>query len=62
MAHPSPNAAAALLKKAGETDNPFTTEIEDLMGGTDCPEGCAVEPDGQCFHDYKSAALTAGLI
>jgi anaerobic ribonucleoside-triphosphate reductase activating protein len=29
---------------------------------TGCPEGCTVEPDGVCPHDYKSVALEMGLI
>lgn len=29
---------------------------------TGCPEGCTVEPDGVCPHDYKSVALEIGLI
>ena len=29
---------------------------------TKCPEGCVVEPDGTCPHDYKSIALELGLI
>ncbi len=29
---------------------------------TNCPEGCVVEPDGVCPHDFKSVALEYGLI
>lgn len=29
---------------------------------TKCPEGCVVEPDGICPHDYKSIALELGLV
>ena len=29
---------------------------------TGCSEGCKVEPDGVCPHDYKSVALEMGLI
>lgn len=29
---------------------------------TECPEGCVVEPDGVCPHDFKSAAVEQGLI
>jgi hypothetical protein len=55
----SPNAADDLMEAAqsGEDD-----EAEDLMGTTDCPHGCYVEPDGVCPHDYESAARTAGVI
>jgi len=35
---------------------------EDLMGETDCKEGCYVEQDGSCEHGYASAGLTAGAI
>lgn len=48
----SPKAARALM------DDP----CEDLMGITDCPEGCEVEPDGYCSHGYNSAGLSAGII
>lgn len=27
-----------------------------------CPEGCIVEPDGVCPHNFKSIALELGLI
>lgn len=37
-------------------------EIDDIMGATDCEEGCVVEPDGHCPHGYESAALTLGVI
>jgi anaerobic ribonucleoside-triphosphate reductase activating protein len=29
---------------------------------TNCPEGCVVEPDGVCPHDFKSVAVEQGLI
>lgn len=29
---------------------------------TECPEGCVVEPDGVCPHDFKSVAVEHGLI
>lgn len=29
---------------------------------TRCPEGCIVEPDGVCPHDFESVALELGLI
>ena len=49
---PSPIAAAHLVD-----ENDF-----EMMGETDCPEGCSVEPDGTCPHGYESAGLTAGVI
>jgi hypothetical protein len=56
----SPNAAAALLE--GILEDICWKPDEDLLGETDCPEGCHVEDDGACPHGFKSAALTAGLI
>jgi hypothetical protein len=35
---------------------------EELLGETDCPYGCQVEPDGTCRHGFESAGRTAGLI
>jgi hypothetical protein len=52
----SPNAAAMLLAEIEDGD------ADDAMGETDCPDGCYVEPDGQCSHGYRSAALTLGVI
>lgn len=37
-------------------------EAEELLGATDCPHGCSVEPDGSCEHGWRSAALSAGLV
>jgi hypothetical protein len=37
-------------------------EAEELLGATDCPHGCSVEPDGSCAHGWRSAALSAGLV
>lgn len=60
---PSPNAAAELLAAIGSGDvSPFDMEADELMGATDCPDGCQVEPDGRCPHGYRSAGLTAGVI
>ena len=36
--------------------------VEELLGATDCPEGCMVEPDSVCPHGWKSGTLSAGLI
>jgi hypothetical protein len=30
----------------------------ELSGMTDCPDGCIVEPDGQCPHGWLSAEET----
>lgn len=46
----SPIAARAVL------DYP----VEELMGVTDCPEGCVVESDGVCPHGWLSAWRTEG--
>lgn len=55
----SPQAARELLEIVGEGD---FSEAEDLMGQTDCPEGCYVEPDGTCPHGWRSAGLSAGIL
>lgn len=57
---PSPEAAERLSEEAGMGADLF--ELDDFMGETDCPEGCFVEPDGQCPHGYLSAARTLGVI
>lgn len=54
---PSPDAAAELIAGAESYG-----EAEELMGMTDCPRGCEVEPDGCCPHGWVSAGRTAGLI
>jgi len=43
------------------TDGRFEDAYEEL-GQTDCPEGCFVEPDGECPHGYESLGLRMGLI
>lgn len=55
---PSPNAAQQL----SQLDISSFDEFEQLMGETDCPDGCYVEPDGICPHGYLSAGRTAGVI
>lgn len=57
MSLPSPNAAADLAEAVADGDDAY-----EMMGNTDCPHGCVVEPDGTCSHDYESAGLTAELI
>lgn len=54
---PSPEAAQHLLESLEDF-----TEAEEAMGGTDCPEGCYVEPDGWCSHGFLSAGMTLGVI
>lgn len=61
MSIPSPNAADELLLSIEDPEQNFG-ESEDLMGVTDCPEGCKVEADGICPHNYESAGITAGMI
>ena len=58
----SPNAARLLLASMPSDDGDNADTADSLMGETDCPEGCVVEPDGICEHGYESAALTAGFI
>lgn len=58
----STRAAAELLESVEDGLSHADLEADDMMGATDCPDGCQVEPDGHCFHGYESAALTAGLI
>lgn len=58
----SPKAARELLTAIETGLSPFSAQAEDMMGDTDCPDGCMVEPDGHCPHGYISAALTAGVM
>jgi len=60
--HPSPKAARALVLGEDITGLGGFGEFEDAMGETDCPDGCVVESDGVCPHDYLSAGRTAGII
>lgn len=53
----SPEAANDLMEAVMEGG-----DADEAMGATDCPEGCYVEPDGTCYHGYRSAALTLGVI
>ena len=52
--------AARRIEEAAEEDS--WDVVEELLGETDCPDGCTVEPDGCCPHGWKSGALTAGVI
>lgn len=36
--------------------------LDEGFSPTNCPEGCIVEPDGICPHNFKSVALEYGLI
>ena len=57
MPHPSYRAADVLLESVEDYG-----AFEDAMGETDCPNGCTVEPDGICPHNWLSAGRTAGVI
>jgi hypothetical protein len=51
---------ARRINEACEDDN--RDDVGELLGETDCPHGCHVEPEGRCPHGWLSAALTAGVI
>ena len=36
--------------------------LDEGWSPTKCPNGCIVEPDGVCPHDFKSVALELGFI
>ena len=59
---PSPDAAAALIDAIESGLSCFDYDADDIMGATDCPDGCVVESDGHCAHGFRSAALTAGMV
>lgn len=54
----SPEARDALVNAVECGLTMFDYEADGLQGETDCPEGCAVEPDGHCCHGYLSAMET----
>lgn len=62
LPHPSHRAAEELISQAPNNGDGFGPYGEELMGETDCPEGCVVEPDGICPHNWLSAGRTAGVI
>lgn len=62
MPHPSHQAAEELLAMAPNNGDGYGPHEDELMGETDCPEGCVVEPDGICPHNWLSAGRTAGVI
>ena len=59
---PSPDAAADLIDAIESGFSWLQVVVRDLMGTTDCPDGCVVESDGHCAHGFRSAALTAGMV
>jgi hypothetical protein len=58
---PSPEAAKELLEAIEDGLMLFDYYADEVMGQTDCEEGCVVEVDGYCQHGYLSAARTEGL-
>lgn len=61
-AHIKSTKAARELHELLASDEAELADYEEMMGYTDCPQGCYVEPDGWCSHNYESAGLSAGLI
>jgi hypothetical protein len=59
---PSPQAASRLQEAIDHGMTATAFEADDVMGETDCPDGCTVEPDGYCAHGFESAALTLQVI
>lgn len=53
--HPSPNAAKAVFDALCAGDENSALE---LLGHTDCPEGCDTHAEGKCNHGYMSAGRT----
>lgn len=60
------SAAGKDWKEGAQTKAEFFEFIADCLDKgccpTECPEGCVVEPDGACPHDFKSIAAENGLI
>lgn len=52
---PSPNSAMAVFDALC---NGSQDEATELLGHTDCPEGCEVHAEGKCNHGYMSAGRT----
>lgn len=52
---PSPHAAKAVFDALCEGDEDSAIN---LLGHTDCPEGCEVHAEGKCNHQYMSAGRT----
>jgi hypothetical protein len=55
---PSPDAAQALITAVEAGLSMFGMVADDLVGATDCPDGCQVERDGYCGHGFWSAQET----
>ena len=53
-------SVARRIEEAAEDDS--WDVVEELMGETDCPSGCYVEPDGTCAHGWRSGGLSAGIV
>lgn len=60
------SGAGAEQEKREQSAARFIEFIDDCLdegwSPTKCPEGCVVEPDGDCPHGFRSVALEAGLI
>lgn len=52
---PSPKAAKAVFDALAAGNEDAATE---LLGHTDCPEGCETHAEGKCNHQYMSAGRT----
>lgn len=52
---PSPNAAMDVFETLCSGDE---EGAKDMLGMTDCPEGCEVHAEGKCNHGYMSAGRT----
>lgn len=52
---PSPKAAKAVFDALCDGDEDAAVE---LLGNTDCPEGCETHAEGKCNHQYMSAGRT----
>lgn len=42
--------------------NFIETCLDEGWSPTKCPQGCVVEPDGECAHGFKSVALELDFI
>lgn len=57
------NAVGAwTLERLGwESDWQFNRDMDQLLGTTNCPNGCFVERHGTCGHGYRSLGLRLGI-
>lgn len=53
-------SAAGQLGDAAASDS--SDLVEELLGATDCPDGCAIESDGVCPHGWRPAAQSGEWI